>query len=415
LIFMGRNSGKSTTIVLILLGVGILVFVFAGLRGRDKALAISTTHASRRNLSSWIATNGKIEPIDPHIIQAQITTFIETIRVKEGQTIGRGQLLMTLDAQDLRSELAHMKEQLVAAEDEQRIALGGGSPDEIAQLNSDLARTKSEIDRLRREHDSLERLYTKQAATRQEIEQTTTALENAEADKRVIEEKKSLLSQRSKPMAERAGLRIEEARNAIRSLEEKLKSAEVAAPSAGTLYSLPAKAGTYVHTGDVLAELADLKRTRVRVFVDEPELGSLQQGQAVEITWEALPNRMWTGQVEQLPKTVVARGSRNVGEVLCAVNNGQGELLPNTNVNVRIRTGDRQNILTILRTAIRTEASEHYVFVVDQGRLRKRKIDAGISNATDYEILNGITEQDTVALPAGSEFREGMAVMITGK
>jgi HlyD family secretion protein len=153
----------------------------------------------------------------------------------------------------------------------------------------------------------------------------------------------------------------------------------------------------------------------VRVFVDEPELGSLQQGQAVEITWEALPNRMWTGQVEQLPKTVVARGSRNVGEVLCAVNNGQGELLPNTNVNVRIRTGDRQNILTILRTAIRTEASEHYVFVVDQGRLRKRKIDAGISNATDYEILNGITEQDTVALPAGSEFREGMAVMITGK
>lgn len=412
---MGRNSGKSTTIVLILLGVGILVFVFAGLRGRDKALAISTTHASRRNLSSWIATNGKIEPIDPHIIQAQITTFIETIRVKEGQTIRRGQLLMTLDAQDLRSELAHMKEQLVAAEDEQRIALGGGSPDEIAQLNSDLARTKSEIDRLRREHDSLERLYTKQAATRQEIEQTTTALEKAEADKRVIEEKKSLLSQRSKPMAERAGLRIEEARNAIRSLEEKLKSAEVAAPSAGTLYSLPAKAGTYVHTGDVLAELADLKRTRVRIFVDEPELGSLQQGQAVEITWEALPNRMWTGQVEQLPKTVVARGSRNVGEVLCAVNNGQGELLPNTNVNVRIRTGDRQNILTILRTAIRTEASEHYVFVVDQGRLRKRKIDAGISNATDYEILNGITEQDTVALPAGSEFREGMAVMITGK
>src|SRR5437764_6840940 len=143
MILMGRNSGKSTTIVLILLGLGILAFVFAGLRGRDKALAISTTHASRRNLSSWIATNGKVEPIDPHIIQAQITTFVETIGVKEGQTLDRGQLLMTLDAKDLRSELAHLKEQLVAAEDEQKIALGGGSPDEIAQLNSDLAKTKS--------------------------------------------------------------------------------------------------------------------------------------------------------------------------------------------------------------------------------------------------------------------------------
>src|SRR5229473_2825142 len=311
---MARNSGKATTIVLILLILGALVFVLAARSGRDKALAVSTTQAVRRNLSSWIATNGKIEPIDPHIIQAQLTTFIETIGVKEGQMVGRGQVLMSLDAKDLRSELAHMKEQLVAAEDEQKIALGGGAPDEIAQLNSDLGKTTSEIDRLRRERDSLERLYTRQAATRQEVEQTKTALDRAEADKRVIEEKRNTIIQRSKPQAERAGLRIEEARNSIHSIEEKLKSAQVAAPAAGTLYSLPAKSGTYVHTGDVLAELADLKHTRVRVFVDEPELGSLQQGQAVEITWEALPNRSWTGQVEQLPKTVVARGSRNVGE-----------------------------------------------------------------------------------------------------
>ena len=389
--------------------------MFAARSVGDKALAISTTHAARRNLSSWISTNGKIEPIDPHIIQAQLTTFIETIGVKEGQMVGRGQVLMSLDAKDLRSELAHMREQLVAAEDEQKIALGGGSPDEIAQLNTDFAKTTAEIDRLRRERDSLERLYSRQAATRQEVEQTKTALDKAEADKRVIEEKRNTIIQRSKPQAERAGLRIEEARNSIRSIEEKLQSSQVAAPAAGTLYSLPAKSGTYVHTGDVLAELADLKRTRVRVFVDEPELGSLRAGQAVEITWEALPNRTWAGQVEQLPKTIVPRGSRNVGELLCSVNNEQGELLPNINVSVRIRIGDRQNALTIPRTAIRTEGNGHYVFVVDQGHLRRREINGGISNATDYEILNGITEQDTVALPAGSELQEGMAVMIPAK
>src|SRR2546421_11327232 len=137
---MGRNSGKSTTIVLILLGLGVLVFVLAARGGRDKPVTVSFTHASHRNLSSWIATNGNIEPIDPHIIQAQITTFVETIAVKEGQTLVRSQILMTLDAKDLRSELAHMREQLVAAEDEQKIAVGGGSPDEIAQLKTDLTK-----------------------------------------------------------------------------------------------------------------------------------------------------------------------------------------------------------------------------------------------------------------------------------
>jgi len=409
---MRADPGKTTTLVLILLSLGVLVFVLAARGGRDRPVTVSTTHADGQNLSSCITTNGKVEPVEPHPIQSQLTTFIETVAVKEGQKVSRGQVLMRLDAKDLRSELAHTKEQLVAAEDERKIAAGGGSPEEIAQLDSDLAKTNTEIDRLRRERDSLDRLYARQAATRQEVEQTKTALERAEADKRLIEEKRSAIIQRSKPQAERAALRIEEARNSIQSLEEKLKSAQVTAPVSGTLYSLPARAGTYVHTGDVLAELADLTQIRVRVFVDEPEIGSLNEGQDVQVTWDALSNRTWSGQIEQLPKTIVARGSRNVGEVLCSVNNQRGELLPNTNVNARIRTGQRENSLAMSRAAVRGEANGRFVFVVDQGRLHKREVKVGISNATDYEILSGITEKDVVALPGTVELQDGMAVTI---
>ena len=410
---MRGNSGKSTTLALILLGLGVLVFVLAAREGRDRRVSISATHAARQNLSSWITTNGKVEPVAPHIIQAQLTTFIESVNVKEGQTVNGGQLLMTLDAKDVKTELAHMREQFVAAENERKIAAAGGSAEEIAQLDSDLAKTNAEIDRLRSERDSLERLYSEQAATRQEVEQTKTALAKAEADKRLIAEKRSAILERSKPQAERATLRIEEARNSIQSLEDKLKAAQVTAPAAGTVYSLPARASTYVHTGDLLAELADLRRIRVRVFVDEPELGSLNEGQAVEITWEALPDRTWNGLVDQLPKTIVARGSRNVGEVLCSVDNKTGALLPNTNVNVRIRTGRRENSLTLARAAVRGEGNTRYVFVVEQGRLRKRQVKVGTSNATAYEVLSGIEENDIVAFPGASEFQDGMLVTVT--
>jgi len=144
--------------------------------------------------------------------------------------------------------------------------------------------------------------------------------------------------------------------------------------------------------------------------VDEPELGSLELHQPVEISWEALPNRTWTGEVEQLPKAVVARGSRNVGEVLCSVGNEQAELLPNTNVSVRIRTGERENALTISRAAVRTGGGGHHVLLVDSGRLRRQDVKVGISNATDYEILSGLAESDLVALPGTTELRDGMAV-----
>src|SRR5262249_29604506 len=149
---------------------------------------------------------------------------------------------------------------------------------------------------------------------------------------------------------------------------------------------------------DTLAEMANLKQVRVRAFIDEPELGSLKEGQIVEITWDALPSRVWMGQVVQLPKTIVTRGSRNVGEVLCSVSNDESELLPNTNVNVRIRTAQRQNALTVERAAVRSEGNKRYVFVVEDGRLRRREITIGISNPAIYEVLGGITENDAVAL-----------------
>src|SRR2546426_5129676 len=155
MIFMSGNSGKSTTLILILLGLGVLVLLLAAREGRDRPISIATTHAVGQNLISWITTNGKVEPVEPRIIQAQLTTFIEAVAVKEGQRVDRGQLLMTLDAKDLKTELAHMREQLVAAENERKIAVTGGSPEEIAQLYSDLVKTNAEIDRLRSERDSL--------------------------------------------------------------------------------------------------------------------------------------------------------------------------------------------------------------------------------------------------------------------
>src|SRR5260370_4525274 len=87
--------------------------------------------------------------------------------------------------------------------------------------------------------------------------------------------------------------------------------------------------------------MADLHKVRVRAFIDEPELGGLEPGEPVRITWDALVNRTWMGKTQVIPKQVVARGARSVGELLCEVNNDKLELLPNINVNVRINSREQ--------------------------------------------------------------------------
>jgi HlyD family secretion protein len=171
--------------------------------------------------------------------------------------------------------------------------------------------------------------------------------------------------------------------------------------------------------GELLAEMADLHKVRVRAFIDEPELGALEPNQSVLISWDALPNRTWRGNTEVIPKQVVPHGTRSVGELLCSVDNDKLELLPNINVNVRINSRERIGVLSIPRGAVQIDGSHRYVYVITDGtlgvnqtRLEKREIRVGIASATDYEILSGLIEGDKVALPGDVELKDGMAVRV---
>ena len=109
---MSSKLPKTVWVLLLIAGIAVLFFVAAGGPGRDRPVTVSVIHAARQNLDSWTASNGKVEPVEPHIIQSQLTTRIEKIAVTEGQTVKAGDTLMVLDAAESKSELAHMKEQL---------------------------------------------------------------------------------------------------------------------------------------------------------------------------------------------------------------------------------------------------------------------------------------------------------------
>ena len=108
-----------------------------------------------------------------------------------------------------------------------------------------------------------------------------------------------------------------------RSLAARQRAARsvVRAPISGVAYGLAAQPGAYLTVGAPIANIGRLDRVRVRVYVDEPELGRVAIGQPVTIRWQALAGKEWKGTVEHLPSSVQALGSRQVGEVVCTVEN----------------------------------------------------------------------------------------------
>jgi HlyD family secretion protein len=366
-------------------------------------------------LSTWISSNGRVEPIDPQLVVARMDTFVRRVFVTEGAAVEAGQPVMTLDDTDLRAQLARAREEYVAAQEQVRATNSDSGAQELDRIEADLQRSDAELTKLRADRSSLERLVDRQAATRDELAQATVALDRAEAEHGFLTRRRADLRQRAASEIQRADFKAEQARQTIATLEEQLRSTRIVAAAAATVYHLTVKAGEHVQVGDTLAELADLRHVRVRAFVDEPELGSVVSGQEVLIAWDALPGRSWGGRTTQIPAAVVPRGGRSVGEVLCSVDNRDMKLLPNINVDVRLRTSNRPVSLAVPRSAVRASDGSRYVFVVRDSRLHQQAVNLGISSASDYEVLDGLSEGDRVAVGVGAEVRDGMVIRNSGR
>jgi HlyD family secretion protein len=384
----------------------ILVFV----SGRGSTARVAVVEVARENLSTVVSSNGKVEPVAPVSFRAEFSGFVDRVYAVEGQQVKRGQLIFSLDDKDIQAQLAQARVDLAGQEDALRAAKAGGHAGQAAKAAADLQKAEANRDQLRRDNESLTQLVAQKAATREELEQNRLMLTQVEADVQSLGKIKENLEQQARVDSEHISLLVDRGRMQVRDLQDKIASARGTALIDGTLYSLPIRQGDFVKEGDLLAEMADLHHVRVRAFIDEPELGQIDVNQPVEILSDAYPDRVWDGRTEVLPKQVVTHGTRNVGELLCSVTNDRLDLLPNTNVDVRIHISERPNVLVVPRGAVYIEGSTRFVFRVENNRLHRRYIKVGIANPTMIEVLSGLQEGDEVALPGDVSLKENLRI-----
>ena len=405
-----RAPGQRRRWVGWVIGAIVVVALVLVLANRDQAPEVQVAQVMRENLSASIASNGKVEPIEPSIARAQFVTFVDKVAATEGQTVHKGQVILVLNADNAKAQLANARAEFLVAQEQLRAARAGGPPDQVAQINGDLRKAQIGVADLQKTQDALKQLVAQKAATQDELDQNASKLAQAQATVETLQQKKAALAAQASVSAQSAELSAQRDRDLIATLKHDVNSATVVAPLNGTLYSLPVHVGDYVQVGKELAYMADLHHVRVRAFVDEPDLGVLAPDLPVEITWDALPGRVWTGRTESVPKQVTTLQLRSVGEVLCSVGNDKLELIPNINVDVKIEVSRRQNTLVVPRGAVHTDGSQHFVLVVEDNTLHRRNVNVGIANPTKFEVTSGLKNGERVALSGDIALRDGMNV-----
>jgi len=322
--------------------------------------------------------------------------------------VSMGQILADVTDPALQQEI----EAAEAREAQIRAEIGtleaGGRSADFAEIDGSVARLTTDREAAQRNVDSLTRLVDKQAATAYELQQAKQAVVTIDAQIAALKQKRGAFITRGDLTGAQARLR--EAQANAESVRARLKLYSIVAPMAGVIYDLPARAGTFLHPGDAVASVGRLDPVRVRVYVDEPELGRVAAGRKVRLTWDALPGREWNGTVEKLPTQIVALGTRQVGEVLCTIANPKRELVPGTNVNAFILTQVVENALTIPKAAVRRDGGIGVFVLQADSTLKWQPVKTGASDALRVEVVDGLKDGDAVAEATAGSLTNGMKV-----
>jgi HlyD family secretion protein len=387
------------------LGVAVVAvsIITAMTRGADGA-EVRIEQVQRRNLVAMVNATGWIRPHRKVDVQADLMGRITELRVTEGQTVARGQILLRIDPL-----------QYEAAVEQSKAAVSEALARE-AQARANLLQAERAYER------------TRQLASGEESLVSIQTLEEAETQLKVQQE-----------LLQAAGFSVSQARAALGEAEDRLAKTVIRAPMDGVITRLnvdegeTAIVGTMNNPGSLLLTVSDMSIMEAVVRVDETDVPEVSVGDSASITIDAFPKDRFVGRVTEISHSSVrppesqtattGEGQAVDYEIVIRLDEPPPSLRPDLSTSADVVTETRPNVLTIpiialtvrergdvealpqedpaaeaaaaAATAPQIEDVEG-VFVVRNGKAEFVAVRIGVAGQEYFEVVSGLTEQDSV-------------------
>jgi HlyD family secretion protein len=238
-------------------------------------------------------------------VASQVSGRVETIAVREGVRVKRGQLLARLDARErvalvnqAEANLTHAREALSEA-DRNAAAVAPT----VRSAAAEVARMQAELDDATAELERARRLSAAGAGTPRELDAAHARFRQARAA--VASLGASRLASRGRVAASLAGVRTARAallasEAALELARVQLAEAEITSPFDGVVVEQNLQVGEWAAPGTPVVTVEDLSRQWVRIDVGETELGGLRVGSPMAVRVFALPKRRYAARVIEI-------------------------------------------------------------------------------------------------------------------
>ncbi len=434
------------------LGVAAIggVAAFANYKMKQNAIvSVTTAMVSRQDLVSLVTASGEIKPRNYINIgsNANAPSRITEINVLEGQRVRKGQQLAKLESVQPEAQLAAQRANVATSEAESSATESGllAADENIKSAQASIDRAKADAERSRLDYDRARQLFEEKLIARQEFETKKSTFESTQAAIREAEARvNQLRAARTQQSAQlnAAQKRVAASQANLRSAADVLQRTFATSPIDGVVTNLPVRVGETVVPGiqnsaaSLIMTIADMSIITAEVKVDETDIVNVALGQKTEVTIDAIPGKKFVGKVIEIGNTAILRSTGLAAsqsaissqeakdfKVVVALEAPPEEIRPGLSCTARITTATRAKTLSIPIQALtvrqkgdleaikpgekkpETQSPAEIkagkeeiqgVFVVKNGQAVYKKVETGITGATEIEVTGGLGEGEEI-------------------
>ncbi len=403
---------------IVFVSAGVVWCACAAKKGEEsepKALVtVQVALVSRADVPIKVQAPAVLHPREQANITARTPAVIQQIKVKKGDDVKAGQLLVVLENRDIQAQREEAEAAVTDAQAGLSKMSNGTFHVEIERAKGQLQAAQAGYNQAQKTFEKRQDLFKQGAIPQRELLLTQTERETMRANLEVARKNVELLQgEKDVRMAES---KVKQADARLHLQNAQLNFTQIRSPFTGTVTE------QFVYPGDMasptvpMLTVMDLSIVVARTQIPEAEVRLVRPGQACSFIPSDAPDAAVQGHITVLNKAVDLQ--RRTVEGWCEISNKEGQLRAGAFGSVVVISGVDKNSLVVPVSAVQFKEGtrEGSTLVVDDKHVaHTREVQVGVTVDGKVQIKGGLKEGEQVVSEGGYNTPDGTSITIGEK
>lgn len=402
-----------TAAIVIICIIGVL-----GYMNMQKGQVVETSIVEKGEIKQFIEDIAVVQSNKKQTVYIEGSGKINSISVNVGDSVKKGDVLLTMDKKDLELRLEDANSKIEAAKAQLASTDSPNYVNKIEIAEVDVDKAKIAYESALKNLNNSKNLYEASAISKQELDNSEDAYKNAEATLKAaniqLEEIK-----KGTPDYIRDGYAagVEQAVILRETITREIEKQQIVSPMDGIIIEKLVDENSIGAPGTAAFIIGNIKSLELEANILSDDIYKVKIGNEVEVSGKAMGDSTIKGKIVKIaPEAKNITSSLGVNQkrvpVTIEISDDTNLLKPGYDLDIKIITEMKNDALIIPDSAVFDYKGESCVFVVDSGKAVIRPISKGIESEKTIEVLDGLKEGEKIILKPDNNVEEGMKIKL---